>query len=72
MRLELKTYQEIELKTCVKQLWTKRAKFKRYVKVWKEKGGFFFNSSLSFSVLAFFSFRFAEMGVSGTNGNSFR
>ena len=34
MRLELKTYQG------VKQLWTKWAKFKRYVKVWKEEGGF--------------------------------
>ena len=51
MRLELKTYQD------GKQLWTKWAKFKRYVKVWKEEGGFFFGSysSLSFSVLAFFS-----------------
>ena len=49
IRLELKTYQG------VKQLWTKWAKFKRYVKVWKEQGGFFFYSSLLFSVLAFFS-----------------
>ena len=35
MRLELKTYQD------VKQLWTKWAKFKRYVKLWKEEGVFF-------------------------------
>ena len=55
MRLELKTYQD------EKQLWTKWAKFKRYIKEWKEEGGFFFffffffNSSLSFFVLAFFS-----------------
>ena len=35
MKLELKTYQG------VKQLWTKWAKFKRYVKEWKEEGGFF-------------------------------
>ena len=35
MRLELKTYQD------VKQLWTKWAKFKRYVKLWKEEAGFF-------------------------------
>ena len=36
IRLELKTYQR------VKQLWIKWAKFKRYVKVWKEEGVFFF------------------------------
>ena len=35
IRLELKTYQG------VKQFWTKWAKFKRYVKLWKEEGGFF-------------------------------
>ena len=42
IRLELKTYQG------VKQLWTKWAKFKRYVKVWKEEGGFFLLFSLVF------------------------
>ena len=46
IRFELKTYQG------VKQLWTKWAKFKRYVKLWKEEGGSFFYSSLSFSVLS--------------------
>ena len=51
IRFELKTYQG------VKQLWTKWAKFKRYIEVWKEEGGFFFYSSLSFSVLAFFPYK---------------
>ena len=35
IRLEIKTYQGI------KQLWTKWAKFKRYIKLWKEEGFFF-------------------------------
>ena len=48
MRLELKTYQD------VKQLWTKWAKFKRYVKVWKEEGGFFFTLLSCFPCLLSF------------------
>ena len=50
MRLELKTYQD------EKQLWTKWAKFKRYVKVWKEEGVFFLFFTLLSRFLYLLSF----------------
>ena len=53
IRFELKTYQG------VKQLWTKWAKFKRYVKVWEEEGFFYF--FLLFSLVFHACFLFPQI-----------
>ena len=62
IRFELKTYQG------VKQLWTKWAKFKRYVKIWKEEGGLFFPL---FSLVFRACFLFLQITKKTKNKNNF-